>query len=585
MRIFSVLVFSLTIGRSNGDEQGMRHYHAHDKVDLIVNTVGPFNNPSETYPYYSLPFCKTQGRQTYHEHSLGDVLAGARKVGAPYDITFLDTVTWRSLCQEYLSAHSIKKLKDAIEHDYFFEFFIDDLPMWGYLGEVTHEEFLLGKSIQGAKVFLYPHLHFTIGFNKDNIVSANVTTDTSIGQEIPFSYSIEWVHDPSLDYASRMNRYLDSTFLPNTFEIHWLSIINSVVLALLLVAFLAIILMRILKNDFSRLMEIDEEEIGEEESGWKMIHGDVFRAPPQLSLFCAVVGAGAQVFFTVLLSLCCVLLGVFDATKRGAILTAMIIIYSLCGIIGGMLSCRLYKQLKGSNWIRTALLTAGVLPVPLSLVFVVLNTIAWNANSTAALPLTTIFLILSILLFVHFPSTILGAVVGKNITTEYRPPCRTNRVPREIPQNVSWYRTFPAQIIMAGFLPFSAIYIELHYVFAAIWGHKIYTLFGILFIAFLLLVVVTSFITIALVYFQLAKENHRWWWRALCNGGATGLFIFAYSFFFFYKRSNMTGWLQTSYFFGYSALMSFSFFLMLGFVGFYSAFEFVNYIYGVVKTD
>ncbi len=26
---------------------------------------------------------------------------------------------------------------------------------------------------------------------------------------------------------------------------------------------------------------------------------------------------------------------------------------------------------------------------------------------------------------------------------------------------------------MAGFLPFSAIYIELHYIFNSIWGHKV----------------------------------------------------------------------------------------------------------------
>jgi len=65
--------------------------------------------------------------------------------------------------------------------------------MWGYVGEVVHEEFLLGKSIQGAQVYLYPHLHFTLGFNNDQIVTANVTTDvkrrvditdTTVGQEV-----------------------------------------------------------------------------------------------------------------------------------------------------------------------------------------------------------------------------------------------------------------------------------------------------------------------------------------------------------------------------------------------------------------
>lgn len=63
---------------------------------------------------------------------------------------------------------------------------------------------------------------------------------------------------PELKYEDRMKKYVDSTFLPSTFEIHWLSIINSFVLVMLLTAFLTIILMRILKKDFSRYMEVDE---------------------------------------------------------------------------------------------------------------------------------------------------------------------------------------------------------------------------------------------------------------------------------------------------------------------------------------
>jgi sensor histidine kinase regulating citrate/malate metabolism len=63
---------------------------------------------------------------------------------------------------------------------------------------------------------------------------------------------------PELKYSQRMKRYAESTFVPSSFEIHWLSIINSFVLVLLLTAFLAIILMRILKKDFSRYMEVDE---------------------------------------------------------------------------------------------------------------------------------------------------------------------------------------------------------------------------------------------------------------------------------------------------------------------------------------
>ncbi len=34
-----------------------------------------------------------------------------------------------------------------------------------------------------------------------------------------------------------------------------------------------------------------------DETGWKYIHGDVFRFPPHKNLFCAFVGSGAQVRF------------------------------------------------------------------------------------------------------------------------------------------------------------------------------------------------------------------------------------------------------------------------------------------------
>jgi hypothetical protein len=343
--------------------------------------------------------------------------------------------------------------------------------------------------------------------------------------------------------------------------------------------------MRILKKDFSRYMEVDEDELTEEETGWKMIHGDVFRAPTNLNVFVAMIGAGAQIFTTITILLLCVLVGVFKATKRGAILTAVIVIYAMSGLAGGATAGRIFKQLKGKNWVWNVVLTATMFPVPLGIVFSWVNTIAWNSNSTAALPVTTIVLMLAILLFVHFPLTVVGAIVGRNVTSEFRPPCRTNKVPREVPLVISWYRHPVAQLFMAGFLPFSAIYIELHYIFASIWGHKIYTLFGILFLAFIMLIIVTAFITVALLYFQLAREDHLWWWSSFYNGGATGVFIFGYSFFYLFHRSNMDGWLQLSFYFGYTGVVSYAFVMMLGFVGFMSSFTFVNYIYSAVKTD
>lgn len=61
-----------------------RHFQKHERVPVIVNKVGPFNNPSETYQYYSLPFCKegTGGKSKKQRHDLGELLVGDRKVRA-----------------------------------------------------------------------------------------------------------------------------------------------------------------------------------------------------------------------------------------------------------------------------------------------------------------------------------------------------------------------------------------------------------------------------------------------------------------------------------------------------------------------
>jgi transmembrane 9 superfamily protein 1 len=133
-----------------------------------------------------------------------------------------------------------------------------------------------------------------------------------------------------------------------------------------------------------------QEELAEEETGWKMIHGDVFRNPDHLNLFAAFIGSGAQIFCTIFILLLSVVLGVFKATRRGALLTAAILIYALCGLFGGLVGGRLYRQLKGQNWAWNTMLTASIFPVPLAIVFTFVNTVAWNSNSTAALPFTTI---------------------------------------------------------------------------------------------------------------------------------------------------------------------------------------------------
>ncbi|DBA96073.1 TPA: Transmembrane 9 superfamily member 2 [Trebouxia sp. C0004] len=557
-------------------------YEVHDVIKLYANKVGPFSNPSETYQYYNLPFCTPKDKE-YKPEGLGEVLEGDRLVNTPYDIKFRVDKENELLCSRDLTAKDLQKFRKAVKKDYYFQMFYDDLPIWGFIGKV--EKILRTGEKPDLKFFLFTHIHFEVLYNNNRVVEINISTDPARTVDITegdniivdYTYSVKWKSTPT-PYEKRMDKYSKYSFLPQHLEIHWFSIINSCVTVLLLTGFLATILMRVLKKDFVKYTRDDEAAAEEEETGWKYIHGDVFRFPPQLSLFSACVGTGSQILVMAIAIFMLALVGVFYPYNRGALLSACVVLYALTAGIAGYVSAVQYKTMGGTNWVRNVLLTVALFCGPMLICFSFLNTVAIAYHSTAALPFGTICVIFVIWALITFPLTVLGGIAGKNKQVNFDAPCRTTNYPREVPE-LPWYRHTPAQMVMAGFLPFSAIYIELYYIFASVWGHKVYTIYSILFIVFIILIIVTAFITIALTYFQLAVEDHRWWWRSFMCGGSTGLFVFGYCFYYYLARADMSGFMQTSFFFCYMFMVCYAFFLMLGAVGYRSSLSFVRHIY------
>jgi len=126
---------------------------------------------------------------------------------------------------------------------------------------------------------------------------------------------------------------------------------------------------------------------------------------------------------------------------------------------------------------------------------------------------------------------------------------------------------------------------ELHYVFASVFGHKLYVVYPILAIVFSLVVIVTAAVGISLTYFQLASEDHRWWWRSFLCGGSTAAYVFGYSVYYWFFRSDMRGLLQATFYYGYCGIACYGLGLMLGSVGFRASNAFVRRIYHEVKLD
>lgn len=64
-----------------------------------------------------------------------------------------------------------------------------------------------------------------------------------------------------------------------------------------------------------------------------------------------------------------------------------------------------------------------------------------------------------------------------------------------------------------------------------------------------------------------------------------GLYLFAYSFVYFWTQLEVIGTVPTMVYFVYMAVASLYFALMTGTVGFGAAYTFVWQIYGAVKVD
>jgi len=55
---------------------------------------------------------------------------------------------------------------------------------------------------------------------------------------------------------------------------------------------------------------------------------------------------------------------------------------------------------------------------------------------------------------------------------------------------------FIPSVLISGLLPFGALSVEIDYIFSSIWGHKVYTMWGILFLIFVMTLNMTACISI-----------------------------------------------------------------------------------------
>lgn len=127
-------------------------------------------------------------------------------------------------------------------------------------------------------------------------------------------------------------------------------------------------------------------------------------------------------------------------------------------------------------------------------------------------------------------------------------------------------------IPIGGILPFGAVFIKLFFILTSIWLNQFYYIFGFLFIVFVILVITCAEITIVLCYFQRCSEDYFWWWRAYLTAGSSALYLFLYSFFYFFTKLAISKLVSGILYFGYMLIISYAFLFWLAQLGSMRAF-------------
>ena len=617
-----------------------QEYHPGEQIWVYADLVES-KKTQVPFEYYDLPGCPLPSETAFKKkkrmrRNLGSRLQGHDMKPAPFEISVKNDKPCTPLCMVELQGKKLRWLRRLVERQYRVQLQLDSLPVLMRSKELNYavRGYPIGFKAppkytqrKDNELFLYNHLKFAITYHEDasqfegiritgfdvhpvsidhkipagatvgktpavetckdydveNDSSSylNLMIDDKSKLQIIYSYDVQWIKNDHLSWTDRWDVYLVGA--PDD-GIHYYSIVNSLMIVVFMTGAIATIMIRTLRKDIAGYNELQTIEEAQEETGWKLVHGDVFR-PPQFSpmLLSVMVGTGAQLGAAFVIALLLSIMKVTNSMKKGQILTSLILLYVLCGSIAGYVSARIYKFCDAKSWKLNAILTATALPGVFVAMFTVLNVFLSVAGAATAVSVLTIICIFLLWVCVSAPLVFVGAFLGLR-ADKIEVPTKTNQIARIIP-DTAWHMNPLLTMFMGGILPFGSVCIELAFIMSALWLHQIYYVMGFLLAVLAILGATCAQVSIVLCYLQLCAEDHRWWWKSFCNCAMAGVYLLAYSLWFLSSRLDLVGVLPVVIYLTYMSMISICFGVFCGSVGFLSSLWFTRTIYGAVKVD
>lgn len=103
-----------------------------------------------------------------------------------------------------LDERKFKEFVYAVKNQYWYQMYIDDLPIWGAVGREEEK-----------KYYIFTHKRFDISYNGKQIVDINLVQERkellAVGAKIKFTYEVNWKQSDT-PFEKRFNKYLDPNF-------------------------------------------------------------------------------------------------------------------------------------------------------------------------------------------------------------------------------------------------------------------------------------------------------------------------------------------------------------------------------------
>ena len=577
-----------------------------EQIHIRVNSVTSVQT-HVPFGYYTHDFCKPDIIHDEAEN-LGELLMGENVETSVYHVRMMEPQHCRIICTTTPSQVDVNLFKKRIDDEYTINWVVDNLPAATRIEDTMLYEhgYFLGFEVDGdyyinnhvAITFQVHHQEGDLGYrivgvivdatSRDNI---NLETCESHQGQLLTSHTsnITWTYDVTFEespvrWASRWDIYLSMNHRYSA-DIHWLSITNAILLVMILSVVVMAILIRTLRQDLSRYNRIATEITDmTEDLGWKVIHKDVCRGPDTFALMYAVmVGTASQLFCMVLVCMVLGMLGFVSPATRGSLMMCCLVFFLVLSYVAGYSAARTYKMFGGKHWQRCTVYVTTWFPGLVAGTFFLVNLGQWHAGSTAALPFYSMVVVFILWLCVSAPLTWVGCREGF-LKETFAAVVKPSAIPRPIPPQ-PWYCHPVLVVLVSGGIPFSVVSLELYMIMDSIWLDQFYYVYGFLAMTFVLGCVACMEVTLVVLYFQLNREDHRWWWSSFCVSGSLGIWIWCYSIWYMIQHYDMISFLPALIYISYMTLMSLTAFLVFGVVGYYTSVWFIWSIYARLKLD